>query len=436
MEEKVERSVKEKVLNYKIGIIPLPIYVLLGFFYILLTLMDAIPDDMLGAIGVMVVYAFILEHIGKNIPVLKSLGGKVLVVTFFPAYMVYKNLIPQGSVDVITNFMTNNNFLTFFITCIVVGSISSMNRGTMIKATTRIIVALLLSAGGATVVGLTMAKILGIDLFYAYFFIVVPVMAGGVGEGALPLSIGYSTLLNMTQPEAFGKIIPCVFMGGLIAVILSSALNKLGQEKPHLSGNGSLIDSDQIDSLSDSRKDSKYINLEKTVVAGVFATALYFLSMFLHKLIGLPAPIILLIVVMLLKVLGFISEDLIEGGVGLYSFTLKAITPILLFGVGVALTPWKDIVSVFTNVPLLIVLVSTVCTVVVISFFVAKFTGLYPVDTAIVISCCSGQGGTGALAILAAGNRMVLMPFAQVAVRLGGAITVTIALTILKYITS
>lgn len=53
-----------------------------------------------------------------------------------------------------------------------------------------------------------------------------------------------------------------------------------------------------------------------------------------------------------------------------------------------------------------------------------------------MISCCSGQGGTGALAILAAGNRMVLMPFAQVAVRLGGAITVTIALTILKYITS
>ncbi|WP_314063961.1 2-hydroxycarboxylate transporter family protein [uncultured Vagococcus sp.] len=432
--EKHPVRLKEKISRYKIGIIPLPIYLLLSFFYVLLTYLDAIPDDMLGALGVMIVFAFLLEHIGKNIPVLKSLGGKVLVVTFFPAYMVYKSWLPQGSIDVITNFMTNNNFLTFFITCIVVGSIASMNKTTLIKATSRIIVALVLSAGGATLVGLLVAKLLGIDLFYAYFFIVVPVMAGGVGEGALPLSIGYSAVLNMTQPEAFGKIIPCVFMGGLIAVILSSALNKLGQDKPHLSGNGSLLDSDHLDSLSDSRKESSFINLEKAIVAGVFAIALYFVSMFLHQVMTLPAPIILLLLVMALKVLGFISEDLIEGGVGLYKFTISAITPILLFGVGVALTPWEDIVSVFTNVPLLIVLVATVCTVVLISFFVAKFTGLHPVDTAIVISCCSGQGGTGALAILAAGNRMILMPFAQVAVRLGGAITVTIALTILKFI--
>ena len=50
------------------------------------------------------------------------------------------------------------------------------------------------------------------------------------------------------------------------------------------------------------------------------------------------------------------------------------------------------------------------------------------VDTAIVNACHSGQGGTGDVAILTAANRMQLMPFAQIATRIGGAITVTLAL--------
>jgi malate:Na+ symporter len=43
-------------------------------------------------------------------------------------------------------------------------------------------------------------------------------------------------------------------------------------------------------------------------------------------------------------------------------------------------------------------------------------------DTAIVTACHSGQGGTGDVAIVTAANRMQLMPFAQIATRIGGAI--------------
>lgn len=60
---------------------------------------------------------------------------------------------------------------------------------------------------------------------------------------------------------------------------------------------------------------------------------------------------------------------------------------------------------------------------------------MYPIETAIVNACHSGQGGTGDVAILTAANRMQLMPLAQIATRIGGAITVTLVLVILKAFT-
>ena len=61
---------------------------------------------------------------------------------------------------------------------------------------------------------------------------------------------------------------------------------------------------------------------------------------------------------------------------------------------------------------------------------VGCWLGMYPIETAIVNACHSGQGGTGDVAILTAANRMSLMPFAQLATRIGGAITVTTVLVV------
>ncbi len=250
----------------------------------------------------------------------------------------------------------------------------------------------------------------------------------------MPLSIGYAAILSgMGQNDIFGKILPCVMLGSLVAVLLSGMLKKIGEKYPQLNGQGNLIDGDD-EHLENLKGSAKPVNIEKTLLAGVVAITIYFVAVYVEHLLksllgfSIPSPVILLVSLMGAKMLGFIPKNIEEGGNSLYGFTVRGITPPLLFGVGVAKTDWLELIEVFKNPATIVTIIVTVVAIVATAFIAAKFLKMYPVDTAIAVSCCSGQGGTGALAILAAGDRMELMPFAQVAVRLGGAMTVTFAI--------
>jgi malate:Na+ symporter len=73
-----------------------------------------------------------------------------------------------------------------------------------------------------------------------------------------------------------------------------------------------------------------------------------------------------------------------------------------------------------------------VATLMTTGALVGRWLNMYPIEAAIINACHSGQGGTGDVAILTAANRMQLMPFAQIATRIGGAITVTLVLIVLS----
>src|SRR4029079_5471321 len=96
-----------------------------------------------------------------------------------------------------------------------------------------------------------------------------------------------------------------------------------------------------------------------------------------------------------------------------------------------SLTPWDKLVAAF-NLPTIVTIVSTVATLMATGALVGRWLKMYPVEAATVNACHSGQGGTGDVAILTAANRMTLMPFAQIATRIGGAITVTLVLIALS----
>ncbi|NKI75926.1 2-hydroxycarboxylate transporter family protein [Dickeya sp. CFBP 2040] len=431
-------SLKEKwwhiLDNYKIGVIPVPLFILAGLLIALDCLEGKLPSDIVVMVATLAFFGFACGEFGKRLPFIGKMGAAAICATFIPSALVYYGLLPQVVVDATTKFYKSTNILYLYICCIIVGSIMSMNRQTLIQGFLRIFFPMLCGEVVGMLVGMGVGIMLGMDPFQIFFFLVLPIMAGGVGEGAIPLSIGYATLLHMEQGVALGRILPIVMLGSLTAIIIAGVLNQLGKRYPHLTGEGELMpnkanSTEQAPATLTTAVSGK-MDPTNMAAGALLAVLLYMIGMLGHKLIGLPAPVGMLFAAVIVKLLNGASPRLLEGSQVVYKFFQTSVTYPILFAVGVAITPWEELVHAFTITNLLVI-VSTVVALVTTGFFVGKKIGMHPIDVAIISCCQSGQGGTGDVAILTAGNRMVLMPFAQIATRIGGAINVSVALLVL-----
>ena len=376
-------------------------------------------------------FGFACGEFGKRLPVLGKLGAAAICATFIPSALVHYGLLPEVVVESTTKFYKSTNILYLYICCIIVGSIMSMNRTTLIQGFLRIFFPMLCGEIVGMVVGVGVGTALGLEPFQVFFFIVLPIMAGGVGEGAIPLSIGYAALMHMDQGVALGRVLPMVMLGSLTAIVISGCLNQLGKRFPHLTGEGQLMPNRRNETHRETPVEGK-MDVTTLASGALLAVLLYMLGMLGQKTIGLPAPVGMLFLAVLLKLVNGVSPRLQEGSKMVYKFFRTAVTYPILFAVGVAITPWQELVNAFTLTNLLVI-VSTVSALVATGFLVGKKIGMYPIDVAIVSCCQSGQGGTGDVAILTSGNRMNLMPFAQIATRIGGAINVSLGLLFLSH---
>jgi len=422
-----------KVMEFRIGIIPLPVYVVSGALIAGLVATGKLPNEISVAIVMFAFFGFTLAEIGKRLPILRNIGGAAICATFIPSALVFYKILPEPIVKVTTDFTKVSNFLYLFIASIIVGSILSMDRKVLIKGFLKIFVPLAAGTIVAGCVGTAIGTLLGLGAYHTFFFIVVPIMAGGVGEGAIPLSIGYAEILHQEQGALFATVLPPVMLGSLTAIVFSGMLNYVGKRYPHLTGEGRLQPGEH-DDMDPSREEiTGHMDVSHIAAAGITALTLYLLGILCQRMFGLPAPVAMLFLAVLVKLTQAVSPQLQEGAFVVYKFFSTAVTYPLLFAIGVSLTPWDKLVAAF-NLPTIITIVSTVATLMGTGALVGRWLKMYPIEAAIVNACHSGQGGTGDVAILTAANRMTLMPFAQIATRIGGAITVTLVLITLSRI--
>ena len=432
---KAGEQVKEHpLMAFKIGPLPLPIYIILAIIIFAASVYNKLPADMIGGIAVMMIIGMLLGDIGMRVPVLKDIGGPAILSIFIPSVLVFYNLINPASLKAITAFMKGSNFLYFYISCLIAGSILGMQRVVLIQGFVRMFVPLLVGTIASVAVGVAVGTLTGIGAYRSFFYVVVPIISGGVGEGILPLSMAYAEITGLTNDKFIPQLIPAAMLGNVFAIMAAGYLRRLGEKKPHLTGNGVLVKTGDDDLIRAAQSAEKPVDFSLMGAGLILAMSFFVFGQVASIFIPIPAPIIMIFSAAIIKALGIMPAKMEQGAYHLYRFVATSLTWPLLVGVGVLYTPWKDVVAAIT--PAYIVTVfATVAAMIASGFFIAKYLKMYPIESAVITGCHSGLGGTGDVAILSAANRMELMPFAQISTRIGGACVVVMAAIIMRMLT-
>lgn len=426
------KSIAKKLINIKVGVLPLPLYLILAAIIFVASIYNTLPADMIGGFAVIMILGILLGDLGQKIPILKDIGGPAILALLVPSILVFLDVIHSTSMEAVTTLMKTSNFLYFYISCLVVGSILGMNSKVLIQGFTRMFVPLLAGTVLAVTAGLFVGLLLGYDIKHTLFYIVVPIIGGGIGEGILPLSIAYSSILGDSAESFVSQMIPAAVIGNIFAVVTAGVMMRVGEKYTKLSGNGKLVKSESTEESIDNKKEKDKVIDFSLMGAGLLIACSFFIVGTLgQKFIGIPGPVIMILFATLIKCLKVMPHKMENGAHNLYKFVSTSLTWPLMVGLGMLYIPLEDVVKIVTPA-YVVICASVVLTMIISGYFVGKLTKMYPVDAAIVTGCHSGLGGTGDVAILSASKRMALMPFAQVATRIGGVSTVIIATFLLK----
>jgi malate:Na+ symporter len=423
-----------RIMDTRIGIVPLPVFIVIVALILAYIARGKVPADLTTNILILGAGGFACAEVGKHIPFLKKIGAAAILATFVPSLLVYLNVIPKPLKQSISDFTEQSNFLYLFIGSIIVGSILGMDRKMLIGGFFKILVPILSGSITAATVGAAVGTALGLGFKHTIFMVVVPVLSGGVGEGAIPLSIGYAALSGGKQGDLLAEILPAVMFGSLAAILMAGGLNLYGKRRPDLTGEGQLQPGEHDVVLTDGKVDKpdavRFLPDLPTIGAAVMlAMTLYTIGALVQDLTKFPGPVTMLFLAIVLKLGKLVSPQLEQGAYRNYQFFAALVTYPLLFAIGVSKTPWEKLMGAF-NVPEIVTILATVVTLVATGFYTGRLVNIHPIESGIITACRASQGGTGDVAILSASNRMMLMPFAQVATRIGGALTVTIALAL------
>ncbi len=385
--------------------------------------------NFLSIFALLAIFGLLFGEIGDRIPIWDEyVGGGTVLVFFAAAVMGTYKLVPPTVLKSIKIFYGKQpvNFLEIFIPALIVGSVLTVDRKTLVKSISGYIPLIIIGVLGASFGGIVAGLIFGkapMDVMMNY---VLPIMGGGTGAGAIPMSEMWAAKTGRPSSEWFAFAISILTVANVIAIFTGALLNKLGESKPSLTGNGELVIDDSREVVKDKEVE---ISAELSdVAAAIFLTGILFIfANMLAKVwssFNLPFDIhrlaFLVILVIILNVSGVIPERLKAGAKRMQKFFSKHTIWILMAAVGFG-TNVNEIIEALTLSNLIIALAIVYGAVIVI-MLASKFMKFYAVEAAITAGLCmANRGGSGDIAVLGAANRMELISFAQISSRIGGA---------------
>lgn len=417
--------------GYKIMGISIGMFAIITVVVLAATYLGVLPKGMIGAFPLMMVIGAIFNEIGDRTPGVKDfLGGGPIVVIFGSAALVTFKLLPEASITIMNNFMKGEAFLDFYIAALITGSILGMDRKLLIKASLRYLPVII--GGVAAAMGLAglVGGLLGYGVKEAILFIAIPIMGGGMGAGAVPLSQIFGEGMKSDPATVLSMMVPAVALGNALSIVAAGILDRIGKGKEKLSGNGKLM-VDQEDPEEDT-EEAVPLNYGFMGIGLLLSTTFFVWGGILAKFIPLHSYALMILTVAIVKAIGILPRKYEVGAFQWFRFIMTNLTPTLLVGIGVAYTNLAEVAQALSVTYLILVSV-TVLGAIIGAGIVGKLLGFYPIEASITGGLCmANMGGTGDVAVLSAANRMHLMPFAQISSRIGGAFMLIVASTILK----
>ena len=421
-----------KLNSVQIGGMPILMFAALAVVTILAAATKKLPNDMIGGFAVLMLSGLLLSDIGRRIPLFKHIGGPAILCLFVPSALLGYKLMDDASLKAITTTMKTANLQYLYIACLVAGSILGMNRKILIEGFLKMFVPLFIGTVTAIAAGVLVGLMFGYDPKHVFFYIVMPILGGGIGEGILPLSIAYSEITGAAQGHLIAMMVPAALIGNVIAILGSGILKRFGEKHAKYSGEGTLVKTGEDQALLKEQKSEAPLDLRLMGFGLLLGCTLFILGALLAPLTGIPGPVLMIIAAAVLKLAKAIPQSMEVGAYQMYKFMSTNLTFAILVGLGTLFVSWDKLVGSF-SLAYFIICAATVIAMIISGFFVGAWLKMYPVESAIITACHSGLGGTGDVAILSSSNRMGLMPFAQISTRIGGAGMVVFATLMMKW---
>lgn len=405
---------------------PIWLYVLMAAVVLVAALTGKLPDGMLPGFAVSMLLGGLLIWFGNLFPIVRDFGLPTVLCTFVPATLIFFGLMPENITVVVTDFVTTHGFLDFFVAAVIAGSILGAPRALLIKAGPRFAIPLLACILLAFTLTGVLGAITGYGFWQSVLTVAAPVMAGGLGLGAVPMSEMYSAHTGQDSSAFMGDLMSAVVVANIFCILFAGVLNGLGKRKQlfvGFSGNGELMrikGKRQELTTPPKRSVASFLTLGK----GLALTAVLFV---LGELLGAYFTVLhpyawMIIAAALLKIFGLLPKALEEATTDWGELVTQVMVPALLVGVSISFIDINEVLASLGDPMFLILVVFTVMVAGAVAGGVGWLLKFNFVEAAITPGLVMADtGGSGDVSVLSAAERMHLMPFAALSTRIGGA---------------
>lgn len=377
-----------------------------------------------GAFSVLWAIGLFFFAIGERVRILKVLlGGGLVVAWAGAAFFARWGLVGPEEVEYLQAAIIDNRFLYFVLAALVSSSVLSVETTVLKRALASYAPIVLGGLVVAAAFGLLAGTLAGIPADRVVTMYFLPIMGGGAGGGALPMSEVYADVTGGSALDYFNYAIGVLTLGNITAILIAALIFQLGRRFRSISGDGKLVRGEEQFSVGMEPVDEEKIN---THSAMIFVVCVLLAGITLATFTPLHFFAWVTIIAVVLNLTRAVSPVMRASLRRLSAWGLRAFLVTILVAFG--LTADFDVIFGLLAPGNLLVIVSIVTGAALGAGITSHFVKLYPLEGALTGGLCMADaGGSGDLQVLSAARRIVLYPYSQLSSRVGGAFVLILA---------